>query len=67
MLLTALVASGSRATEPETLWEEIGATRLDTSRAVNVSGLKLQAEGHEVLYRNIWIEELDLKDPDTDF
>ena len=30
-------------------------------------GLKLQAEGHEVLYRNIWIEELDLKDPDTDF
>jgi hypothetical protein len=30
-------------------------------------GLKLQAEGHEVLYRNIWIEELDLKEADTDF
>ncbi len=30
-------------------------------------GLKLQAEGHPVLYRNIWIKELDLKDPDTDF
>jgi hypothetical protein len=30
-------------------------------------GLKLQAEGHEVLYRNAWIKELDLKEPDTDF
>ena len=30
-------------------------------------GIKLQAEGHEVLYRNIWIQELDLEDPDTDF
>jgi len=30
-------------------------------------GLKLQAEGHEVLYRNIWIEELDLKKANTDF
>ena len=30
-------------------------------------GLKLQAEGHPVLYRNIWIKELDLKKPDTDF
>ena len=30
-------------------------------------GLKLQAEGHDVLYRNIWIEELDLKEPNTDF
>jgi len=30
-------------------------------------GLKLQAEGHEVLYRNIWIKELDLKEPNTDF
>lgn len=30
-------------------------------------GIKLQAEGHEVLYRNIWIEELDLNEPDTDF
>jgi hypothetical protein len=30
-------------------------------------GLKLQAEGHDVLYRNIWIEELDLKNGDTDF
>lgn len=30
-------------------------------------GIKLQAEGHDVLYRNIWIEELDLKDTNTDF
>jgi hypothetical protein len=30
-------------------------------------GLKLQAEGHDVLYRNIWIEELDLKEANTDF
>ena len=30
-------------------------------------GLKLQAEGHHVLYRNIWIKELDLKKPDTTF
>src|SRR5690606_27633816 len=29
-------------------------------------GLKLQAEGHEVLYRNIWIKTLDIKEPDTD-
>ena len=30
-------------------------------------GIKLQAEGHPVLYRNIWIEELDLVEADTDF
>lgn len=30
-------------------------------------GLKLQAEGHDVLYRNIWIQELDLVEPDTNF
>lgn len=30
-------------------------------------GLKLQCEGHEVLYRNIWIKELDLKEADTSF
>jgi hypothetical protein len=30
-------------------------------------GLKLQCEGHEVLYRNIWIKELDLTKADTDF
>jgi hypothetical protein len=30
-------------------------------------GIKLQAEGHKVYYRNIWIKELDLKDADTDF
>ncbi len=30
-------------------------------------GIKLQAEGHNVLFRNIWIEELDLKTADTDF
>jgi hypothetical protein len=30
-------------------------------------GIKLQAEGHEVLYRNIWIEELDIQEADTNF
>jgi hypothetical protein len=30
-------------------------------------GIKLQAEGHEVLFRNIWIKELKLKKADTDF
>jgi hypothetical protein len=30
-------------------------------------GLKLQAEGHDVLFRNIWIETLDLKAAQTDF
>jgi len=30
-------------------------------------GLKLQCEGHEVLYRNIWIKELNLTEADTDF
>ncbi|MPR35276.1 3-keto-disaccharide hydrolase [Salmonirosea aquatica] len=30
-------------------------------------GLKLQAEGHDVLYRNIWIKKLDLEKADTSF
>jgi len=30
-------------------------------------GLKLQAEGHDVRYRNIWIKELDLVKAETDF
>jgi len=30
-------------------------------------GLKLQAEGHDVRYRNAWIKELNLVKPDTDF
>jgi hypothetical protein len=30
-------------------------------------GLKLQAEGHDVRYRNIWIKELELTQPNTDF
>ena len=30
-------------------------------------GLKLQSEGYEVFYRNIWIKKLDLKQPDTNF
>ena len=30
-------------------------------------GLKLQAEGHDVRYRNAWIQELDLKEPNTEF
>jgi hypothetical protein len=28
--------------------------------------LKLQAEGHDVFYRNVWIKELDLKEANTD-
>lgn len=30
-------------------------------------GLKLQAEGHDVLYRNIWIQKLDLPEANTNF
>lgn len=30
-------------------------------------GLKLQAEGHDVRYRNAWIKDLDLNEPNTDF
>ncbi len=30
-------------------------------------GLKLQAEGHDVRYRNLWIKELDLGEGSTDF
>jgi hypothetical protein len=30
-------------------------------------GLKLQAEGHDVLYRNIWIQKMDITAPNTDF
>lgn len=30
-------------------------------------GLKLQCEGHDVRYRNIWIKELNLDKADTDF
>lgn len=30
-------------------------------------GLKLQCEGHDVRYRNIWIKELNLETPKTDF
>lgn len=30
-------------------------------------GIKLQAEGHDVRYRNIWIQERDLEEADTDF
>lgn len=30
-------------------------------------GLKLQCEGHDVRYRNAWIQELNLDDSDTDF
>jgi len=30
-------------------------------------GLKLQCEGHDVRYRNIWIQPLELPKPNTDF
>ncbi|MEX2214649.1 MAG: DUF1080 domain-containing protein [Phycisphaeraceae bacterium] len=30
-------------------------------------GLKLQCEGHDVRFRNIWIKELNLEKPETDF
>ena len=30
-------------------------------------GIKLQSEGFHVLYRNIWIQKLEIMDPDTDF
>ncbi len=30
-------------------------------------GIKLQAEGHDVLFKNIWIKELDLKEKNANF
>lgn len=30
-------------------------------------GLKLQCEGHDVRYRNIWIKELEIEESNTDF
>lgn len=30
-------------------------------------GLKLQAEGYDVRYRNIWLKELTIEEPNTDF
>ena len=30
-------------------------------------GIKLQCEGHDVRYRNIWIKAVDIKKADTDF
>ena len=30
-------------------------------------GLKLQCEGHDVRYRNIWLQELEIEEADTDF
>ena len=30
-------------------------------------GIKLQAEGHDVFYRNIWIKPMDIKQANTDF
>ncbi|WP_207534526.1 3-keto-disaccharide hydrolase [Desertivirga arenae] len=30
-------------------------------------GLKLQAEGHDIYFRNIWVKELNLKKAETDF
>jgi hypothetical protein len=41
----------------------------DNGRGITDSpqGLKLQSEGHDVRFRNIWIKELNLNDKDTDF
>ena len=30
-------------------------------------GIKLQCEGHDVRFRNVWIKEIDLKAAATDF
>ena len=30
-------------------------------------GLKLQCEGHDVRFRNIWIKDADFKEAKTDF
>jgi hypothetical protein len=41
----------------------------DNGRGITDSpqGLKLQAEGHDVRFRNVWIKELDLQQANTDF
>lgn len=33
----------------------------------SAQGLKLQCEGHDVRYRNIWIKEVTIDEPNTDF
>lgn len=30
-------------------------------------GIKLQAEGHDVRFRNVWVKEMDLMEPNTNF
>jgi hypothetical protein len=42
---------------------------LDGGRTVTNSpgGIKLQAEGHDVFFRNIWIKEMDIKQNKIDF
>lgn len=44
-----------------------GGNHKGTGLTNTPGGLKLQCEGHDVRFRNIWIKELDLKTPDTDF
>jgi 3-keto-disaccharide hydrolase len=41
----------------------------DNGRGITDSpqGLKLQSEGHDIRFRNVWIKELNLDDKDTDF
>ena len=44
-----------------------GGNKRGTGITDTPGGIKLQCEGHQVLYRNIWIKELDLTKADTDF
>lgn len=74
-------ASGIR-TERARLTMHWNGTKVHTNRetanehAVGISsdplsdgpkGFKLQSEGHDVRFRNVWIKELDLTTADTDF
>ena len=44
-----------------------GGNKGGTGITDSIEGLKLQAEGHNVLFRNIWIKELALEKADTNF
>ena len=63
----ALVVDGGRLRPGGRFVDDDGGN--DDGRGITdvPGGLKLQAEGHDVRYRNIWIKELVLDKPDTDF
>ena len=73
--LVTLYFNGIKAHSNQTINQVWGGARSgidggnDGGKGITDSpgGLKLQCEGHDVRYRNVWIKELNLKKPDTEF